>query len=415
VIGESFKIALRALWANKLRTSLTMLGILIGVGAVIALLAIGEGAQAAVEARFSNLGTNVIYVRPGSQNVGGVRSAAGSAPTLTYEDAVAIAEPGLAPAVAAVAPVRMTFGQLVYQGSNLNTRILGTTPSWTDVRSFRVARGDFFDDEAVESAGSVVVLGDGVARSLFPESDPIGETLRVNAGGQSVNVRVIGVLERKGGTGFLSQDDQVVMPISLVLRKLQSGRNAQGAQQLSEIDVKAIDDKNIDAAVAQVTAIMNEQHRGAEDFQVTNLQDQIDAQKEASQTLTILLGAVAGISLVVGGIGIMNIMIVSVTERTREIGIRKAVGARRQDILLQFLMEALVVSLLGGLVGVGSGVGLSHFVAGRELNGQVIETVVQPASIVLAFSISAAIGLFFGIYPASRAARLNPIEALRYE
>jgi putative ABC transport system permease protein len=415
VIGESFKIALRALWANKLRTGLTMLGILIGVGAVIALLAIGQGATAAVAARFEFLGTNVIYVRPGASVFGGVATAAGTSPTLVYGDAEAIAEPGAAPAVAAVAPVRFTFGQLVYGGLNLNTRILGTTPSFTDVRSFRVVRGEFFDNDAVEQVSQVMVLGDGVARNLFPEEDPIGQTVRVNAGGQSVNVRVIGVLEKKGGTGFQNQDDQIVLPISLVLRKLQSARNATGAQQLSEIDIKAIDDKSIDAAVEQVTAIMQQQHRGAQDFQIVNLQDQIDAQKEASQTLTILLGAIAGISLVVGGIGIMNIMIVSVTERTREIGIRKAVGARRQDILLQFLMEALVVSLLGGLIGVGGGIAMSKFVEGKQLNGQAISTVVEPSSIVLAFGISAAIGLFFGIYPASRAARLNPIEALRYE
>ena len=415
MIGESFTIALRALYANKLRTSLTMLGILIGVGAVIALLAIGQGAQAAVEQRFAFLGTNVIYVRPGFQMVGGVRTQAGSAPTLSYEDAAALAEPGAAPAVAAVAPVRMTFGQMVIQGLNVQTRIVGTTPSWTDVRSFRVTRGEFFDDEAVESVSPVVVLGYGVAQSLFPDSDPIGETLRVNAGGQSVNVRVIGVLEKKGATGFANQDDQAVMPISMVLRKLQNARTAQGAQQVSEIDIKAVSDKAIEAAVEQVTEIMTRAHGSPDDFQVTSVQDQIDAQKEASQTLTILLGAIAGISLVVGGIGIMNIMIVSVTERTREIGIRKAVGARRRDIMLQFLMEALVVSLLGGLAGVFGGIGMSEFVEGKELNGQAISTVVEPSSIVLAFGISAAIGLFFGIYPASRAARLNPIEALRYE
>ena len=299
--------------------------------------------------------------------------------------------------------------------TNLHTSILGSTLSMTKVRCIRVVRGEFFDDESVESVNTLAVLGDGVARNLFPEGDPIGETLRVNAGGQSVNVRVIGVLEKKGGTGFQNQDDQIVVPISLYLRKMQNARTATGAQQLSEIDIKAVDDKSIEAAVAQVTEIMNREHRGAEDFQVTNVQDQIDAQKEASQTLTILLGAIAGISLVVGGIGIMNIMIVSVTERTREIGIRKAVGARQRDILMQFLMEALVVSLLGGLVGVLGGVGVSDFVEGKRLNGQVIETVVEPSSIMLAFGISAAIGLFFGIYPASRAARLNPIEALRYE
>jgi len=415
MIGESFKIALRALWANKLRTCLTMLGILIGVGAVIALLAIGQGATASVSERFSFLGTNVIYIRPGSQNTGGISAGGGSAPTLVYDDAELIAEPGAAPAVAAVAPVRQTFGQVVLQGANTLTRIVGTTPSWTDVRSFRVVRGEFFDNEAVEAVAAVAVIGDGVARNLFADEDPIGQTVRVNAGGQSVNIRIIGVLEKKGGTGFQNQDDQIVVPISLVLRKLQAARNATGAQQLSEIDVKAVDDKSIDAAVEQVTQIMTQAHKGAQDFQVVNLQDQIDAQKEASKTLTILLGAIAGISLVVGGIGIMNIMIVSVTERTREIGIRKAVGARRKDILMQFMMEAVVVSLLGGLLGVVSGVGMSEFAEGKQLNGQAITTVVEPSSIILAFTISAAIGLFFGIYPASRAARLNPIEALRYE
>jgi putative ABC transport system permease protein len=415
MIGESFKIALRALWANKLRTGLTMLGILIGVGAVIALLAIGQGATAAVQDRFAFLGTNVIYVRPGSQVVGGIRTAAGSAPTLTYDDAVAIAQPGAAPAVAAVAPVRQTFGQIVQQGSNLNTRVMGTTPTWTEVRSFRVVQGEFFDDQAVESVSPVAVLGDGVANNLFPNVNPIDQMIRINAGGQSVNVRVVGVLEKKGGTGFQNQDDQIVLPISLVLRKLQSARNAQGAQAISEIDIKAVDENSVSAAVDQVGEVMRVQHKGNEDYQVTNVQDQIDAQKEASKTLTILLGAIAGISLVVGGIGIMNIMIVSVTERTREIGIRKAVGARRQDIMLQFLMEALVVSLLGGLIGVLGGVATSHLVQGKSLNGQQIQTVVQTSSIFLAFGISAAIGLFFGIYPASRAARLNPIEALRYE
>ncbi|MBI2760526.1 MAG: ABC transporter permease [Chloroflexi bacterium] len=414
MIGESLRIALRALTANKLRTALTMLGIIIGVGAVIALLAIGQGASAAVESRFSSLGTNVLYVIPGQENVGGVRSAAGSAPTLTLEDAVTIAQAGL-PAVAAIAPERGGFGQVIASGVNTNTRITGTTPTYQDVLGHYVASGEFFTDDQVEQKALVAVLGTTAAYNLFGDSDPIDQTIRVNAGGQSVNLRVIGVMQPKGGTGFANKDDQILVPIKTVLSKLRNARNANGTQQISSIDVKATSSKDIQPAIDQVTALLLQNNKTPDSFQIRNVQDQIDAQKQASETLTILLGAIAGISLVVGGIGIMNIMIVSVTERTREIGIRKAVGAKQKDILLQFLMEALVVSILGGLLGIAAGIGTSQFVEGKSLNGQEIQTVVVPASIVLAFGVSAAIGLFFGIYPASRAARLNPIEALRYE
>ncbi len=414
MIGESLRIALRALTANKLRTALTMLGIIIGVGAVIALLAIGQGASAAVASRFSSLGTNVIYVTPGQAAFGGVRSAAGSAPTLTYEDAAAIAA-SESPAIAAVAPERFFFGQVIAQGLNTNTRIIGTTPSYQDVISFYPARGEFFTAEQIEQRALVAVLGNTTAQNLFGDSDPIDQTIRINAGGQSVNLRVIGVMQQKGGSGFANRDDQVLVPISTALAKLQSARTATGAQQVNNIDVKAASSKDIQAAIDQATAVMLERQKSPDAFQIRNVQDQIDAQKQASDTLTILLGAIAGISLVVGGIGIMNIMIVSVTERTREIGIRKAVGARQKDILSQFLMEALVVSVAGGLLGILTGLGAAAVVDGRSLNGQQIQTVVAPASILLAFGVSCAIGLFFGIYPASRAARLRPIEALRYE
>jgi putative ABC transport system permease protein len=415
MIGESLQIALRALTANKLRTALTMLGIIIGVGAVIALLAIGQGASAAVESRFSSLGTNTFYVVPGSFNFGGVRSASGQAPTLTYEHAQAVAESENISAVAAIAPERFFFGQVIAQGLNTNTRIIATTPTYQEVVSFYPARGEFFTDEHVEQRALVAVLGATTATNLFGDSDPIEQTIRVNAGGQSVNLRIIGVMEPKGGTGFANKDDQVLVPLSTGLSKLQNARNANGAQQISQIDVKARTSKDIALAITQVQAVLQEKERNPDAFQIRNVQDQIDAQKQASDTLTILLGAIAGISLVVGGIGIMNIMIVSVTERTREIGIRKAVGAKQKDILLQFLMEALTVSIVGGLVGILAGIGTSGLVDGRSLNGQEIQTVVVPASILLAFGVSAAIGLFFGIYPASRAARLHPIQALRYE
>jgi putative ABC transport system permease protein len=421
MLTESLSIALRALGANKLRTVLTMLGIIIGVGAVIALLAIGEGASAAVESRFSSLGTNVLTVVSGPQNVGGVRTSAGSSATLTADEAEALLDPVAAPAVAAVAPERNFFGQVVAAGLNTNTRIIATTPGYQDVNDFFVASGEFFSDEQNEQRAAVAVLGATTAQNLFSGADPIGETIRVTSGGgqggggTSLNLRVIGVMQAKGGTGFNNRDDAVYIPLLTGLSKLSASRSATGAQQVNSISVKATSSKDIEAATTQITAILTERLKSPDAFQIRNVQDQVDAQKQASQTLTILLGAIAGISLVVGGIGIMNIMIVSVTERTREIGIRKAVGAKRQDILFQFLMEALVVSILGGLLGIAAGLGTSELVNGRSLNGQQIQTVVQPASIALAFGVSAAIGLFFGIYPASRASRLRPIEALRYE
>jgi putative ABC transport system permease protein len=421
MIGESLAIALHALGANKLRTVLTMLGIIIGVGAVIALLAIGQGASAAVAARFSSLGTNVITVVSGSQTVGGVRTASGNSTTLTAEDTEALLDPATAPAVQAVAPERNFFGQVIAGGLNTNTRIIATTPGYQEVNDLYVASGEFFTDEQNDQRAAVAVLGATTAENLFSGADPIGETIRVTAGGgqggggTAITLRIIGVMQAKGGTGFNNRDDAVYIPLLTGLTKLSSSRSASGSQQVNSISVKARSAKEIDAATAQVSAILTERLGSPDAFQIRNVQDQIDAQKQSSATLTILLGAIAGISLVVGGIGIMNIMIVSVTERTREIGIRKAVGAKRQDILWQFLMEALMVSILGGVIGIAAGLGTAALVDGRSLNGQQIQTVVVPGSIVLAFGVSAAIGLFFGIYPASRAARLHPIEALRYE
>jgi putative ABC transport system permease protein len=278
-----------------------------------------------------------------------------------------------------------------------------------------VAEGQFITDDDIQAKSLVAVLGPTTAANLLGNSDPIGQTIRVNAGGTSVNLRVVGVMQPKGGTGFANRDDQIFIPLTTGQSKLQSARTASGAPSISQIDIKAVSTDQIQAAIDQVTAILSQRSHSSDSYQVRNVQDQIDAQQQSSQTLTILLGAIAGISLAVGGIGIMNIMIVSVTERTREIGIRKAVGAKQKDILSQFLMEALVVSVAGGLLGILAGLGVAQVVNGKSLNGQQIQTVVAPASIVLAFGVSAAIGLFFGIYPASRAARLNPIQALRYE
>jgi putative ABC transport system permease protein len=415
MIAESVRIALRALTANKLRTALTMLGIVIGVGAVIALLAIGRGASAAVESRFASLGANVVTILPGRSSSGGAKGAAGSGTSITYEDAKAIASGDGTTAIAAVAPERFTFGQVIAEGTNTNTRIIGTTPAYQTVFDLQTAAGEFFTDEQLQARESVAVLGASAAANLFGDSDPIGSSIRVNTGGATVSLRVIGVMERKGGTGLADKDDLILAPITTVMTRLRSQRTPGGAQSVSSINVKARGAALVPDAIAQASAVLADRGHGPDAYQILNVQDQIDAQKDASNTLAILLAAIAGISLVVGGIGVMNIMIVSVTERTREIGIRKAVGACRRDILLQFLMEALAVSISGGLIGIAAGIGASFLAEGRSLNGQQIETAIAPSSIVLAFGVSAAIGLFFGIYPASRAARLHPIEALRYE
>jgi putative ABC transport system permease protein len=412
---ESVRIALRALAANKLRTCLTMLGMVIGVGAVIALVAIGEGASASVEGRFAALGANVVTVLPGRSSSGAARGAAGSGTSLTYEDAQALGRQGAAPAVAAVAPERWNFGQIIAGAQNTNARITGTTPAYQEVFDFRPTTGEFFTEEQLQQRANVAVLGAKVAETLFPNADPVGQSIRVNAGGASVYLRVIGVMQKKGGGGLGDRDDQILVPITTSMTRLRGQRTASGAQSITNINVKARNTKSVDDAVRQVSALLLERGHTPDSFQILNVQDQIEAEKQASQTLTILLAAIAGISLVVGGIGIMNIMIVSVTERTREIGIRKAVGARRRDILWQFLMEALVVSVAGGLAGIAAGIGASFLAEGQTLNGQQIQTVIVPGSILLAFGVSAGIGLFFGIYPASRAARLHPIEVLRYE
>jgi putative ABC transport system permease protein len=414
---ESFRIAVRALGANKLRTILTMLGMIIGVGAVVGLMSIGRGAQASITNSIQSQGTNLIFVRPGTSQQGGVRTGQGNAPTLTLEDSDALNDASLVPAVAAVAPELNQFAQLIASGQNYNTRIVGTTPEYEDVRNSKVASGDFVTKQNVDAHSSVIVLGATVADTLFGDLDPIGQSLKVSIGGRTgVNFRVVGVLERKGGTGFGNQDDMAVVPITTMQTRLSAQRTARGSRNVNTINVQAIDSAHIQEAVAQVGEVLRERHKTAQDdFTVQSQEDLLQVANQVTGVLTVLLGSIAGISLVVGGIGIMNIMLVSVTERTREIGIRKAIGARRRDILAQFLTEAVVVSVLGGAIGVAVGYGVSRLVSGMNLNGQTLQTLVSADSIILAFGVSTAIGLFFGIYPAARAARLHPIEALRYE
>jgi putative ABC transport system permease protein len=409
---ESVRVALRALGANKLRAVLTMLGMVIGVGAVIALMSIGQGMQAGITSQISSLGTNLLFVTPGATTSGGVRTQAGSAQTLTSEDAAAIAES--VPQVAAVAPEVSTRAQVVANGKNTNTQVTGVTPDYLGVRNWTLAEGDFIGDEQVTSKGLVAVLGATTAQNLFGDGDPLGQTVRVN----NVNLKVVGVLQAKGSGGFGNSDDVIFVPLTTAQTRLSRTQTASGGKTVSQINVQLVDqsDGTSSAAVSEITALLQERHRTTEpDFTVRSQEDLLATASSISGFVTIFLGSVAGISLVVGGIGIMNIMLVSVTERTREIGIRKAIGARRRDILAQFMIEAVVVSVVGGALGILIGAGGSRLLDGIRLGGQAIQTVVATSSIAMAFTVSAAIGLFFGVYPAVKASQLNPIQALRYE
>jgi putative ABC transport system permease protein len=412
---ETVTTAVEAMFANKLRTALTMLGIVIGVGAVIALVSIGNGAQAAIAANIKSLGANLITITPGAVSTGGVSQGAGSAPTLTLADATAISDPSQTPDVAAVSPeLNLGFkAQIVYHGQNVATTINGVTPAYEDVHDFHAALGAWFTDADMTSDAKVVMLGANVAQELFGSADPTGEQISIRAG-RPVALRVAGVLQAKGGGPLANVDDQVVIPLTTLQKQLSNPRNPRGGQNVTQIVVQATSSKTISAAKNEISQVLAQRHN-ALDFVVQTQDDQVAAQTSTTQVLTILLGAVAGISLVVGGIGVMNIMVVSVTERTREIGIRKAVGAKRFDILLQFLVEALAVSLAGGVVGILIGVGASQAINGQKLGGQPMQTVVSAGSIVLAAGVSLCVGLVFGVYPAWRASTLNPIDALRYE
>jgi putative ABC transport system permease protein len=404
--------ALENLNANKMRSMLTVLGIVIGVAAVIAMLSIGRGAQASITSQIESIGTNLIYVTPGSTSEGGVQSAAGSAGTLTLDDADALAE---LPNVEAVASVTDSFVQVVYQGVNTNTRLIGVTPGYATVSSLSLADGEFITESDQSARSLVVVLGSSVAENLFGStSGVVGQKVRLN--GQSY--KVIGVLESKGGTGFMNQDDQVFIPLSTALYRLVGGARFRGSSVISQITIKASDSKVVDQVVTEVTEAMRDRHgtvEGADDFTVSSQKDTLEAATEVADTLTIFLGGIAGISLAVGGIGIMNIMLTTVTERTHEIGLRKAIGAKRNDILLQFLVEAMVLSLLGGIIGAALGWGVASLMGQVQFGGSTITPVVGLDSVVLATMFSMVVGLFFGIYPAQRASRLQPVEALRYE
>ncbi|MDH7574994.1 MAG: ABC transporter permease [Candidatus Saccharicenans sp.] len=401
------RVSMRALARNKMRSFLTILGIIIGVAAVIAMVSIGEGAKKGIEERFASMGTNLLFVYPGSRNVRGVQSGFGGFTNLKPDDAKAIEE--RCDAVKATSPSISTRAQVVYANKNWNTQIQGTGEKFPEIRNWKVVEGVYFDESHVASGAKVCVLGSLVKQNLFEDEDPIGKTIRIN----KIPFTVIGVLESKGEQGgFFNRDDMIAAPYTTVMRRL------RGVDYINSIDVAAVSADKTSEAQRQIEELMRERHRiapGAEDdFQVRNIADVAESAAESTKIMTILLGSIAGISLIVGGIGIMNIMLVSVTERIREIGVRLAVGARERDILLQFLIEAVVLSVTGGVIGIIIGVGASRLMKYISLFSN-ITTVVTPESIMLAFFFAASVGIFFGYYPARKASKLDPIEALRYE
>ncbi|MDP3064474.1 MAG: ABC transporter permease [Chloroflexota bacterium] len=407
------RFALSSLGSNKLRAGLTLLGVVIGVMAVITLMAIGRGAQKSVTSRIEALGTNLLFVTPGSTTQGGVQSGLGSASTLTVEDAYVMVGSPLTPGVLAVAPELQSSGQLKAGNVNMSARVIGVTPEYRNVRNLTLASGEFINPGQVEQASHVVVLGSRVVTTLFGGRDPVGQSIRISGR----EFKVIGVL-KSAGTGLGGfQDNQVFVPITTAYYRLSSQRTSTGQISAQSISVQVRSQGEMDDAVQQVSTLLRLRHRltGDNDFVVSSQEEAIKTLKETTNIFVVFLGAIAGISLLVGGIGIMNIMLVSVTERTREIGIRKAVGAKRRDILAQFLAEATILSLGGGVVGLLVGWLAARFLDGKAFGTTTLTTVVTSDTAILAVAVSAAIGLFFGIYPALRASRLHPIEALRYE
>ena len=399
--------AWHAMGANRLRTFLTMLGMVIGVGAVVLMMAIGEGAQQSIKRSIDSMGSNLFVILSGSSSTSGSRSASGNSSALNMNDATAI---GDLDDIGAFAPISVGNAQIIYAGNNSNTPIVGTTPSYFSIRRWDVESGELFSDADVRSANRVALVGKTVVENLFGDDiDPIGKTIRI----KKSPFLIVGVLERKGQSfDGRDQDDTIIVPITTAQRKL-FGNQIPGSVRM--IMAQAKSEKYMGVAEDGINDLIRQRHNIREntesDFSVRNLTAMAKTASDTAKTMSMLLGAIASISLLVGGIGIMNIMLVSVTERTREIGIRMAIGAREKDILLQFLLEACVISIVGCVIGVGLGLGGALLV--KKMVGA--EILISMQSIVLAFSVAASVGVFFGYYPASKAAKLHPIEALRYQ
>ncbi len=396
----TLKVALRSLWSNRLRSVLAMLGIIIGVSAVIFVLSLVAGAHTQMMSRITAMGTNLLVVTPGQRGTGGVMS--GTQQNLTVEDALALRQ---LPMVNDAAPVVRGGGQVKYLANNSSTSIVGTSVTYFAIRDFQIAKGRLFQDQDCDSLSRVAVIGPTTAENLFGQDDAVGQVIKL----RGINFRVIGVLAAKGDQGWINPDDQVIIPYTVAMKQV------LGVDFLREIDLRAMQESQLTQLQEQVTQLLRKRHRltgeMANDFSVRNQADMLDMADTFNRTLTLLAGGIAGISLLVGGIGIMNIMLVTVTERTREIGVRKAVGAKNRDILRQFLYEAVLMSGIGGLLGVLAGMGLASVVA----HATSLQASVSLFSILLGLGFSSAVGVFFGFYPASRAARMDPIEALRYE
>ena len=405
--GPAIIEALQSLAANKMRSGLTILGIVIGVGAVIAMIAIGRGAENTITGSIQGIGTNLVFVfRGGSEDVRNPQH-------ITLGDASAIADPFLAPSVSGVAPILQGSAKVAFAGESSVTQVSGITPDYSAVRNYNVSEGEFIGQEHILGQASVVLLGTDVADKLFGRTAGlVGETVRIE--GQPF--RVIGILESRGGSGFSNEDDQIMVPLTTAQTRLLRRSTRDRVDMLM---VQAVSAQAVPQATEEIAQILRTRHRteiGADDFTILTQQDFLDTAQTITGVLTIFLGGIAAISLLVGGIGIMNIMLVSVTERTREIGLRKALGARKLDIMIQFLAESSVLSLIGGLLGIGLGWTIS-FIVGRiaAASNADITPAIGIDIILLATLFSTAVGLFFGIYPANRAANLEPVEALRYE